>query len=129
LQHLVVRKITEILLPFIQTYGFYVLLNGHHSPGGGFAGGAILGASLIIFSLVFGLEEAKKKIPQFLLTIIRSIGAMTYTLLAMVGLILGGNVLGNGALSLELALYLEPAIGLVVAGVMVCFFYKLVEEE
>lgn len=129
MQHLVVKKITEILLPFLQIYGFYVLLNGHHSPGGGFAGGAILGASLIIYSLVFGIQEGKDKIPHIMLTITKSIGALVYVLLGMVGVILGGNVLGNGALSLELGLYLEPAIGLVVAGVMTSFFYRLVEEE
>ncbi|ADL12618.1 MnhB domain-containing protein [Acetohalobium arabaticum] len=129
MQHLVVKKITEILLPFLQIYGFYVLLNGHHSPGGGFAGGAILGASLIIYSLVFGIKEAKDKIPHVLLTIINSIGVLIYILLGIAGVFLGGNILGNGALSLELGLFLESAIGLVVAGVMTSFFYKLVEEE
>ncbi|MBM7625058.1 MnhB domain-containing protein [Sporohalobacter salinus] len=129
MQHLIVKKTTGILLPFLQIYGFYVLLNGHHSPGGGFAGGAILGASLITYSLVFGVKEVKDKISYTLLFILKSVGTLIYILLGGVGVFLGGNVLSNGRLSLKLGLFLEPAIGLVVAGVMTSFFYKLVEEE
>ena len=42
------------LLPVILLFGVYVVLNGHLSPGGGFSGGAVLGAGLILASLVLG---------------------------------------------------------------------------
>ncbi|WP_432402963.1 MnhB domain-containing protein [Wukongibacter sp. M2B1] len=42
--------VISILFPFILLFGFYVIINGHNSPGGGFQGGAILAtAALIIY--------------------------------------------------------------------------------
>jgi len=45
------------LVPCILMYGIYVVLNGHLSPGGGFSGGAIIGAALILYSSAFGHEK------------------------------------------------------------------------
>lgn len=36
------------IYPFVIIFGFYVIINGHRSPGGGFQGGAILAAVFII---------------------------------------------------------------------------------
>ena len=38
----IVSVITGVLYPFIIVFGFYVIANGHNTPGGGFQGGAIL---------------------------------------------------------------------------------------
>lgn len=35
---------TGLMYPFITVFGFYVVYNGHNTPGGGFQGGAILAA-------------------------------------------------------------------------------------
>lgn len=40
--------ISRILFPFILLFGFYVIFNGHISPGGGFQGGAILATGILI---------------------------------------------------------------------------------
>lgn len=41
-------EITNYMLgmmhPFILVFGLYIIMNGHHSPGGGFQGGAVLTA-------------------------------------------------------------------------------------
>ncbi len=51
---LIVQTMTRVLLPLIQLYGVYVLFFGQYGPGGGFVGGVIFGASLILTVLVFG---------------------------------------------------------------------------
>ena len=43
----IVSRITGFLYPFVILFGFYVIVNGHDTPGGGFQGGAIL-ATLFI---------------------------------------------------------------------------------
>ena len=43
----ILKKTAGIVAPFIMMFGIYVVLNGHISPGGGFSGGAIIGAGLI----------------------------------------------------------------------------------
>ncbi len=40
--------ISRILFPFILLFGFYIIINGHVSPGGGFQGGAILATAILI---------------------------------------------------------------------------------
>lgn len=50
----VLIEISKLMIPIIQIFAIYISLNGHLSPGGGFAGGAILGCSFIITHLVFG---------------------------------------------------------------------------
>ena len=126
---LVVKKVTSILLPFLQVYGFYVLLHGHLSPGGGFAGGAIIGASIILFIIIFGAQEGKKINPRLSVIVVKSIGAISYIMIGLVGITLGGNFLTSGNLGLELGLFLEPTIGLVVASVLVSLFYELIRED
>ncbi|MBR7081143.1 MAG: hypothetical protein IKI49_00310 [Oscillospiraceae bacterium] len=54
------KVIIRIALPFSLLYGIYVVINGHLSPGGGFSGGTIIGASLILSHLAFGERFTKR---------------------------------------------------------------------
>ena len=50
----IVAPMSRFLIPVILVFGIYILLNGHLSPGGGFSGGAILAAGLMLFAMVWG---------------------------------------------------------------------------
>lgn len=50
----IIRKVVGWLLPFMEIFSFYIMLFGHLSPGGGFSGGSVLGACLILDHHVFG---------------------------------------------------------------------------
>ena len=50
----ILRQVSWLLVPFIFLFAIYVLLHGEESPGGGFSGGTVLGAGLILFSAAFG---------------------------------------------------------------------------
>lgn len=39
--------ISRILFPFMLVFGFYIIINGHATPGGGFQGGAILATAIL----------------------------------------------------------------------------------
>ena len=52
----IVRTMSRLLIPLIQLFALYVLFFGQEGPGGGFVGGVMLGASLILGILVFGPE-------------------------------------------------------------------------
>ncbi len=47
------------LVPAVFLFGIYITLTGHLSPGGGFSGGAILGAGLLLYLNAFGLEKTE----------------------------------------------------------------------
>lgn len=60
----IVRTMTRLLIPLIQLFALYVLIFGQYGPGGGFVGGVMLGASLILGVLVFGPEAAPYLLAQ-----------------------------------------------------------------
>ncbi len=48
---LIVKKTTQLIAGMIFMYGIYVIVHGHLTPGGGFAGGVIVAGSLILITL------------------------------------------------------------------------------
>ena len=61
---LIVRTMSRLLIPLIQLFAMYVLFFGQYGPGGGFAGGVMLGTSLILGILVFGPEASPARLAQ-----------------------------------------------------------------
>lgn len=56
----ILQYVARIIVPVLMIFGFYVIVNGHLSPGGGFSGGAIIGSGLILYSGAFGAEKIRK---------------------------------------------------------------------
>ena len=56
----ILKTVAKVLVPVIFVFGLYVILNGHLGPGGGFSGGAIMGAGLILYCMTFGFEKTEK---------------------------------------------------------------------
>ena len=68
----------SILVPIILLFGAYVVLNGSISPGGGFSGGAIMGAGLILYSIAFGFNNSERFFKQKSFKVITSLSLLTY---------------------------------------------------
>jgi multicomponent Na+:H+ antiporter subunit B len=106
----ILHVVSRFVIPVMQVYGLYIIFHGHSSPGGGFAGGMVLGIGLVLYSLVYGLNEGQKRVPHDL--------AMVGGLVLIVTIfaeILIGHVF-------------EIGIGLIVALVALSIFSTLVEE-
>ena len=58
--NLILKNTAFLLVSMIMIFACYVILNGHLSPGGGFSGGAILGASLILYASAYGTKRARR---------------------------------------------------------------------
>lgn len=56
----IIRLVGSVLVPSILLFGIYVILNGQISPGGGFSGGAVMGAGLTLFSVAFGFDRTDR---------------------------------------------------------------------
>lgn len=54
------RSTAKLIVPLLIVFGAYIICNGHLGPGGGFSGGAIIGAGLILCSLAFGFERLER---------------------------------------------------------------------
>ncbi len=55
----IIARMTGLLYPFIILFGFYIILNGHVTPGGGFQGGAVLASVFISRYLVYPYQDFK----------------------------------------------------------------------
>ncbi len=56
------KIISRMLFPFILLYGLYIILNGDLSPGGGFQGGVVLGASYVLLYFISGENSLNVRI-------------------------------------------------------------------
>ncbi len=96
---IIVKRITKITVSLIFLFGVYILLHGHLTPGGGFAGGVIIALSFIHLVLAFGKDTALKKMNTAVVSVIESLGGLLFLGTALLGL-LGGyfflNVLPHG---------------------------------
>ncbi|MCR3921797.1 MAG: MnhB domain-containing protein [Firmicutes bacterium] len=140
MEDVIVRYISRMLLPFVQLYGLYVILNGHLSPGGGFSGGAIIGASMILYALSFNLEEGTKKLSHKTSTILESSGVLLYAGMGLLSILLGTNFLGNKVAGIPIGtpgnlfssgaiMIITFGVGIKVASTMITLFYSLIEGE
>ena len=91
---LIVKTITRLTVGLILLYGIYIVLHGHVSPGGGFAGGVIIALSFIHLMLAFGRETAFKKLSQAAASVLESLGALMFLSIALLGF-LGGHFFLN----------------------------------
>ena len=95
----IIRFIARQLVPFIQLFALYVVAHGHHSPGGGFQGGVILGASFILlaisydFKLVLGIMNERWNV------LLGNVGVLIYAGIGFLCLLLGANFLDYSMLS------------------------------
>ncbi len=134
--NLIVKTIVRIFTPFIQIYGLYVIAHGHYSPGGGFQGGVILAASIVLLSLAFGLRRTMSKVTEKLTTMLCSSGVFIYGGLGLLCLLLGGNFLDYEKLDIFLKvgtpqarslgiLGIEIGIGMAVMACMTSIFFDI----
>jgi multicomponent Na+:H+ antiporter subunit B len=82
---LIVKTITRLTVGMILLFGIYIVLHGHITPGGGFAGGVIIALSFIHLMLAFGREVALKKISEARASVIESLGAIMFLFIAILG--------------------------------------------
>lgn len=86
---LIVKTITRLTVGAIFLYGVYIVLHGHVSPGGGFAGGVIIALSFIHLMLAYGKEAAFSKLPKSAMAFLESAGAMLFLAIGLLGFIGG----------------------------------------
>ncbi|MFH1398385.1 MAG: MnhB domain-containing protein [Candidatus Omnitrophota bacterium] len=81
----IVKTVTRLTVGLILLYGIYIVLHGHLSPGGGFAGGVIIALSFIHLMLAFGREAVLKKLSQGRASVLENIGALMFLAIALIG--------------------------------------------
>jgi len=126
----ILQKTATILVPIVLLLGVYVVLNGHLSPGGGFSGGAIMGAGLIMYVTAFGFAKARKLFTYKTYQSVVLVALLTYAVSKCYSFYTGANGIHSviplgtpGAiLSSGLILVLNICVGFIVTCTMYCFY-------
>lgn len=126
----ILQMAATVLVPVILLFGIYVVLNGHLSPGGGFSGGAIMGAGLILYLNAFGFKKTERFFTVKTYKWICFFSLSFYALAKSYSFFTGANHLeskiplgeAGAILSSGLILPLNICVGLVVACTMYTFY-------
>ncbi len=126
----ILQTVARILVPPIVIFGIYVILGGHLGPGGGFSGGAVIGAGLILYLNAFGFAKTERFFNERTYKRLSFCALACYALAKSYSFYTGANHIESviplgtpGAiLSSGLILILNICVGLVVAGTMYTFY-------
>lgn len=86
----IVKTISGWVKVLIFLFGINVILFGHLTPGGGFAGGVILASSYVLLMLAFGHEFVEQNLPASLASRLDCLGAFLFALVAILGIVFSG---------------------------------------
>jgi multicomponent Na+:H+ antiporter subunit B len=133
---LIVKTTCRLIIPFIQIFALYVIAHGHYSPGGGFQGGVIMGASMVLFAIAFNLRSAIRRMGERLITFLCTLGVIIYAGTGALCMFFKKNYLDYSSLANILGvdpvsarshgiLIVEIGVGIAVMAVMVVLYYNL----
>lgn len=132
----IVTLVSRTVSPFIMLFALYVIFHGHYSPGGGFQGGTMLAASVILIRLAMGHELAQMQFPRRWGTPLGSVGVLIYFGTGLAAMLLGGNFLNYAFIPFTHSpahnrsfgiLAIEIGVGLAVWGILTAIYDDLVE--
>src|SRR4030043_722556 len=91
----IVKTVSSWVKVLIFLFGIFIIITGHLSPGGGFAGGVILASSYVLLMLAFGREFAQENLPLALASKLDCFGALMFAVIAILGFAWGGSFFFN----------------------------------
>jgi multicomponent Na+:H+ antiporter subunit B len=132
---IIVKKVTQIICGVIFLYGIYIIIHGHLTPGGGFAGGTIIAGAFILLILSFGSEYLALKKEETGSSLLESSAILAFLIIAVLGMIVGGvgiflvNFLPKGTVGKLISAGVIPlyniAVGMEVAAALLTIFLAL----
>jgi multicomponent Na+:H+ antiporter subunit B len=135
-ESLIIQTSVRLMVPFIQLFGLYVIVHGHYSPGGGFQGGVILGASFIMLALAFDMQTSLRHMSARVNALLSNMGAAIFIGVGLLAALFGGWFLDYSALDKLIPLgpvewrsfgifLVEVGVGLTVMSIMVLLFWNI----
>lgn len=134
----IISLVSRVVSPFIMIFALYVIFHGHYSPGGGFQGGTMLAAAVLLVRLGAGREISQLQFKKSWGMPMGSLGVLIYFGTGFVAMLLGGNFLNYEFLPLAGAansvrgwgiLFVEIGVGTAVMGILVAIYDDLLEGD
>ena len=131
-----VRALGAVLIGPVLTLGVYILVHGHLTPGGGFQGGVVLAAALLLVYAAGQIVALERVRPVDLVELAEALGAAAYVLIALAGLVAAGAAMWNflpfgtagDLLSGGIVPILSVAVGVEVAGAITLILTEFLDQ-
>lgn len=128
--NVILQTTARMAVPVALLFGLYVVLNGHLSLGGGFSGGALMGAGLVLYSNSYGFTATRRFFNEKVFTAITTACLVVYCLAKGYSFFMGANGMESGIplgtpgaiLSAGLILPLNVCVGFIVACTVYSFY-------
>ncbi|MDI6720297.1 MAG: MnhB domain-containing protein [Methanomicrobiales archaeon] len=104
----IVRTAANLLYPFVLTFGFYVIIHGHLTPGGGFQGGAVIATGTVLVIIAHEYSAVSKRITKEGMSIRESFGLLLFLVSALAALAVGGAFFANWLANSGILLFGNP---------------------
>lgn len=91
----IVNTATRFLFPYSITYGFYIVVHGHLTPGGGFQGGAVIATSFALVFVSNSYENVKEYFKKVFFNLFELAGLLFFVLLGYYGIFSDNSFLFN----------------------------------
>ena len=89
---IIVKKTTQLIAGLVFLYGIYIIVHGHLTPGGGFAGGVVIAGSFILLILAYGSDYLNLVKEESGSTLYENLAILVVLFLAVSGLLFGTRV-------------------------------------
>lgn len=136
-ESVLMRTLLRPLVAALQVFALYVVVHGHYSPGGGFQGGVLFGASMVLPLLVHGRQRGLLVLSQQGGLVLASAGVLIFIAFGLFAPLEGKMVLDYSAVPIHddpayrrslAILGIEVGVTMAVAGAVVAIFYILYGE-
>jgi multicomponent Na+:H+ antiporter subunit B len=124
----IIMTTVRVIIPFVFTFGLFVMFHGADSSGGGFQGGVIVGTVVLMLGIAFGIETTRDWVGPALPVGLVGLGVLAFLSVGLGSVALGGAFLDYGAYPVPKSFkygieFVELAIGLIVAGIVTGLFF------
>ena len=113
---IIVKTISSWVKILIFLFGIYIIIFGHLTPGGGFAGGVILASSYVLLMLAFGREFVEENLSLPIASKLDCVGALLFAAIALFGLFYGAAYFFWNFIQQEYLANKETVFNLISAG-------------
>jgi multicomponent Na+:H+ antiporter subunit B len=126
----IIMTTVRIVVPFVFTFGLFVMFHGAESAGGGFQGGAIVASGILMLAFAFGIEPTRQWLSDNFIRAAVAGGAATFAFIGIGSIGVGGEFLDYAAYGIKDGTkygieLVELGIGAIVAGVITALFLSL----
>ena len=128
----IIMTTVRAVSPFVLTFALFVMFHGADSPGGGFQGGVIAGATVMMLAFAYGIESTRTWVDVRVVSGLAALGIFVFAGIGLGAMALGGNFLEYSQFAFlykDASKYLielvELGIGAVVASIAIGLFFLL----